>query len=466
MLPSTPEYFWFLMVLFFAYWLLSRLRFAGLALILLANYFFFAKWGLIYLAIIPAAGTIDYLIGHSLERSSSKGVRRSLVVASILMNVGLIAAGKYLPFFTQVFRVTDKDAHSLDWTLPLGFSFYAFQALTYTIDIYRRDIKPAGNYFEYLAAVSFFPTTLAGPITRVAVLVGQWRKPNRVLGGDDGGRALFLIALGLSKKFLIADYLANNLINRVFDLPTLYSGGEVLVAAYAYAFQLYYDFSGYTDIAIGSALLFGFKLPANFNRPYQAENIVAFWKRWHITLSNWLTEYLYFSLPGKRTKVMPFVNVIITFAIGGLWHGANWTFLVWGFLHGFGLATVRLGQALRGGRKPSTRFALRVLRAFVTFNFVTFAWIFFRSASLTSAWQMLDQIGSFHFTFDNVTGPFVMVLAIAVLLHYTPKDWYRQMEQSFSASPALVQAALIVSLVLAIQYLGATGAAPFIYTKF
>src|SRR5207302_4962355 len=180
----------------------------------------------------------------------------------------------------------------------------------------------------------------------------------------DGGRALFLIGLGLVKKLLIADYLAESLINRVFDLPKLYSGFEVLVGVYAYAFQLYYDFSGYTDIALGSALLLGIRLPVNFNRPYAAENIADFWRRWHISLSNWLRDYLYFSLPGLRSpwKIFTYMNLVITMAIGGLWHGANWTFLIWGLIHGVGLGFTRWLQVLRGNVKPSSNPALRLAR--------------------------------------------------------------------------------------------------------
>ncbi|HEX4228503.1 MAG TPA: MBOAT family O-acyltransferase [Bryobacteraceae bacterium] len=466
MLPTTPEFFCFLALIFFGYWLLRRVRMAGIGLIVLANYFFYAKWGFIYLALVPAASTIDYLIGGALERSKNPKARRALVSGSIAMNVGLIAFCKYLPFlFGGIEQWTGHKFPAANWTLPLGLSFYGFQAMTYTIDIYRRDVKPIENFWAYLASISFFPTTLAGPITRVAALAPQWEKP-KMLSSEEGGRALFLIGLGLMKKFLIADYLGVNLVNRVFDLPTLYSGGDVLVAVYAYAFQLYYDFSGYTDIVIGAGLLLGVRLPINFNRPYIAENIADFWRRWHISLSNWLRDYLYFSMPGKRTKWMPYISLIVTFTIGGIWHGANWTFLVWGLLHGLALAVVRLGQALRHNKKPSAYWPLRVARSVVTFHFVVFAWIFFRAADLHTAAGILAQIASLHFSFDNVTGPFLLVLGIAIGLHLTPKEWYRKLQQVYSTSPALVQAAAMVLLVIAIEYIGATGAAPFIYTKF
>jgi alginate O-acetyltransferase complex protein AlgI len=395
MLPSTPEFFCFLLLIFVLYWLTSRIRAAAILLICSANLFFFAKWGLIYLALIPAASTCDFFIGRLLARTESKLNRRLLISTSLLINIGLIVSSKYLPLFT---------GHG--WILPLSLSFYAFQALTYTIDIYRRDIEPSASYSTYLASVNFFPTILAGPITRVADLIPQFTK-GRPLSAEDGGRAFFLIGMGLMKKFLIADYLAVNLINRVFDLPTLYSGGDVLVAVYGYAFQLYYDFSGYTDIAIGSALLLGIKLPPNFNAPYRAVNIADFWRRWHITLSNWLRDYLYFSLPGKRSKWRPYLNLVITFAIGGLWHGANWTYLIWGMLHGSGLAVFRGWQTARGKRKANTAWWAKLAGIVLTFHFVLLAWIFFRAANVETALAILKQLGAFPYGFDNVTRPFL-----------------------------------------------------------
>ena len=285
-----------------------------------------------------------------------------------------------------------------NWALPISLSFSVFQALTYTIDLYRQDAKGTRSYLAHLASVSFFPTILAGPITRVETLLDQFEKPKK-LDAAMGGRALFLIALGLVKKLLIADYLANNLVNRVFDFPKLYTGAEVLIAVYAYAFQLYYDFSGYTDIALGSAMLLGIKLPINFNRPYAAENIADFWRRWHISLSNWLRDYLYFSLPGKRIKAFAYLNLVITFVIGGLWHGASWNFVIWGALHGFGLAFVRLWQTWRGSAKANG--ALRYLYIVLTFHYVTFAWIFFRAADFETAWSILQRIGSLTVSFAN-----------------------------------------------------------------
>ena len=331
MLPTQAEYYCFLVVVFFAFWLARRNRAATMWVVLAANFLFYSHWGLLYLVLIPACATVDFFLARAIA------VRRSryLMWLSVAMNLGLIATSRYVP--------------GLGALLPLSLSFYAFQALTYTLGIYREEAEPSASFVDYLASVTFFPTALAGPITRVPALIPQWRWKggglSTGLSPEDGGRALGLIVIGLLKKFLIADYLANNLINRVFDLPKLYAGGDVLVAVYAYAFQLYYDFSGYSDIAIGSALLLGIRLPENFNDPYRAINLADFWRRWHISFSNWLRDNLYYSLPGKRTKVMPYVSLVITMALGGLWHGAHWTFLIWGFWHGTGLAVVRWWQS-------------------------------------------------------------------------------------------------------------------------
>lgn len=468
MLLSTSTYFFFLAAVFFLYWPVARFRSATLALILFANYFFYAKWDLFYLFLIPAASTVDFSLGLGLQRWKDQRLRRLLVTTSVLMNVGILASFKYMPFLLENWGLlTGRPAPAWQWTFPLGISFYTFQALTYTIDLYRRDAKGTQSLLAHLAAVSFFPTTLAGPITRVAALLPQLEKPKSLLPAD-GGRALFLIGLGLMKKFLIADYLADNLVNRVFDLPRLYSGTEVFLGVIGYALQIYYDFSGYTDIAIGSALLLGLKLPANFNKPYAAENIADFWRRWHITLSNWLRDYLYFSLPGLRSqwKVFTYLNLLITMLIGGLWHGASWNFVIWGALHGMGLVVLRLWQTWRGDAKPAAnpweRFGWQAL----TFLYVCFAWIFFRAPNLDAAFAVIGRIASLTVSLANVPPHLAFVLSVAAVAHYVPKRWYDFSQRIYAEAPFFVQAAAMALLIIALQYVASTGAVPFIYTKF
>ena len=466
MLLSSSAYFIFLVGLFFLYWPLARMRALSLAVILFANYFFYAKWDLFYLGLIPIASLIDYSIGLALGRVESPGTRRALVCLSVAVNLGILTAFKYMPFLLENFaRVTETTPVVWQWTFPLGISFYVFQSLTYTIDVYRRDAQPTQSLLAYLAAVSFFPTTLAGPITRVSSLVPQLEAKDRSLETEQGGQALFLIAMGLMKKLLVADYLGENLVNRVFDFPKLYTGFETLIGVYAYAFQLYYDFSGYTDIAIGSALLLSIKLPVNFKMPYAAANIADFWRRWHISLSDWLRDYLYFSLPGLRSKKMmiTYANLTITMVLGGLWHGASWNFVIWGLLHGLALALTRAMQVRRGRAKPSLP---AWFRATVTFHFVCLAWIFFRSSTLEGALMVIDRIGSLTASTANISGSFAIVLALAAAGHYVPDGWMDKSRDLYVRAPFYAQAAILLLLAIAIQYIAATGAAPFIYTRF
>ena len=453
MLLTTAAYFTFLAAVFFAYWLAARYRLGALAVVLFANYFFYARWDLAYLAIIPAASTCDFLIGNALARYSHPGLRRLLITLSILLNIGLIASVKYLPV--------------LPWVLPLALSFYGFQSLTYTIDIYRRDAKPAESYLAYLASASFFPTAVAGPITRLSTLVPQWSK-REPLTAQDGGKALFLIGMGLVKKLLIADFLAEALVNRVFDLPKLYSGAEVLAGVYGYALQLYYDFSGYTDIALGSALLLGITLPRNFNRPYAAQNISDFWRRWHISFSNWLRDYLYFSLPGLRSrwKVFAYLNLVITMVLGGLWHGASWTFVAWGAWHGIGLAAHRGWQAWQGHQKVTLTRGARILCGLATFHFVLAGWVFFRASSLDTARDIFYQISSRTISFANITPAFVLVTILAAAAHFVPQRWYDSGLEFYCRFPYYAQAAAIAVVVVAIRYVAGSASAPFIYSRF
>ena len=450
----SATYFVFLIAVFFLYWPAARVRTLRLAVVLFANYFFYARWGIAYLFLIPAASTCDFLIGLGLEHFKHRMLRRLLVALSLALNLGLLASLKF------------QAGPARHWVLPLALSFYAFQALTYTLDLYRRDAKGTPSLLAHLAAVSFFPTALAGPITRVTELAAQMAK-RPMLSSPESGRALFLIGLGLVKKLLIADCLADNLVNRIFDLPRLYSGFEVLVGVYGYALQLYYDFSGYTDIALGSALLLGLKLPQNFDMPYAAVNVTDFWRRWHISFSNWLRDYLYFSLPGLRSKwkIFAYANLVITMLLGGLWHGVSWNFAIWGVLHGLALAVTRAWQTWRG-RRPAARWWMRGICIFCTAQFVCFTWIFFRAADLNGALAILGRIGSLSLATDNITPMLAGVLALAAAGHYVPKRWFVRAQELYSAVPFYAQAAAMAVVVFAIESLMGRGAAPFVYSRF
>ena len=458
---GSGVYWAFVAGVFFLYWACAGSRRLRLAAVLLANYVFCARFGLFYVFLIPACSTLDYLVGLGLMSSRRAVIRRLLVGFSLCLNLSLLAGSRHMGMLLN----RHGAASGWDWVFPLGLSFYAFQSLTYTIDLYRRDGEGTPSLLGYLAAASFFPTLQAGPITRVTDLIGQLA--NRpLLSRTEGGRAFFLIGLGLLKKALIADYLADNLVNRVFDTPNLYSGAEALLAVYAYSLQLYFDFSGYTDIARGTALLLGIRLPINFNRPYLSADMTEFWRRWHISFSNWLRDYLYFSLPGARSKIMPYLNLVITMFLAGLWHGVTFPFAIWGLLHGTALALTRAWMARRGrARRPSSPVR-RAVAIFLTYQFVCLTWVFFRASSVSGALSLLGRIRSLTFGLENVSAGIAAVLLLAAAAMFIGKNWYDRALDGFAQCPFYVHAAALLAVALAIQFLGGHGNAPFVYSRF
>ena len=454
---GSSSYFIFVAAVFFVYWLSPQRRLLRLAIILLANYYFCARYGLFYLALIPVASTIDFLVGLGLMRLRDTLARRLLIFISVAMNLALLVGSRHMGALIN--------APGYVWVFPLGLSFYTFQALTYTLDLYRRDADGTDSLLAYLSAVSFFPTLQAGPITRVSELVKQFAARHPV-DRLEGGRALFLIGLGLLKKAVIADLLAESLVNRVFDTPKLYSGAEVLLAVYAYSLQLYFDFSGYTDIARGSAQLLGIRLPINFDRPYLSSNLTEFWRRWHISFSNWLRDYLYFALPGKRTKPMPYLNLVITMVLGGLWHGFTGTFAIWGLLHGTALAVTRWYLARRGRTRTPVNVWRHALDVFATYHFVCLTWIFFRAGSVSSAFEILSRITSLTVGFENVTDVFAAIMLFGGAAFFVPRAWYTAAMERFAACPFYVHAAALAAVAVILHYAGAGGSAAFVYSRF
>jgi D-alanyl-lipoteichoic acid acyltransferase DltB (MBOAT superfamily) len=465
MLLSTAPFFVFYLIVWLLYWLLARSRTGRLFVLLPANLLFLSKFGVLYF-LIPVAATVDFLVGLGLARTDrlgeGKGVRRMLLLVSLVLNVGLLAGAKILSAVT---------AERYSWLLTLSLSFYCFQALTYTVDLYRREdgAEAARSWLEYMGAAMFFPVMVAGPILRLHEFLKQLsRKP--VLTREMAGRALLLIGIGLVKKLLIADFLAENLVTRVFDTPTLYSGLEVLAAVYGFALQLFFDFSGYTDIALGVGLLLGLKLQENFNRPYLAANLMDFWRRWHISFSTWLRDYIQERLPQRR-RTHPLLSycysVILTFLLGGLWHGIGWTFLTWGLLHGFALATVRVWMQLRKrprGKKPSLVGTL--VAQLMTFHFVCFTWIFFKASSMANAYEVLGRLGSLTWGHENLTLPVLGVMGLAAVAHCLPIKWLDGSAELVGRMPFWVQGLALAGLVLGIQSLSGRGSATFIYGSF
>jgi alginate O-acetyltransferase complex protein AlgI len=340
--------------------------------------------------------------------------------------------------------------------------------MSYVIDVYRRELPPHKSYVEYLTFVAFFPHLVAGPIVRPRDLLPQLSAPPR-FSAAAASQALLLIAIGLFKKVAIGDYLGLNLVDRVFDAPLQYSALECYVALVAYAVQIYCDFSGYTDIAIGSAALLGVRFPPNFESPYKAHNIIDFWRRWHISLSTWLRDYLYIPLGGnRRGRARTYLNLLITMLLGGLWHGANLTFVIWGALHGILLAGTRAFQELFGKGQASRRpgGARLVLQVLLTFHVVCFAWLFFRAKSLDHALIFLSQLASLSTFHPNLDARVLGVLAVGLISHYVPERWFQRVLGAFGSLPAPAQAAVLLTLALSVREMASLEAVPFVYFQF
>jgi alginate O-acetyltransferase complex protein AlgI len=452
---SAAPFYVFLVAVCLLYWVAAGSRQLRLSLLALANLYFLAHFSIIYLA-LPLCATTDFLIGFGLGSYQGKAVRRLLVFLSVLINVGVLATLKLLPLFS---------GSHWQWLFPLSLSFYCFQSLTYTIDLYLGEMQPTRSLLTYISGALFFPSITAGPIPRMRTLLPQLARPFSLTPAS-GGQALLLISTGLVKKLLIADFLANNLVNRVFDTPALYSSAETLIAVYGYALQLFFDFSGYTDIARGAALLLGIELPENFRRPYLGVNVADFWRRWHITFSEWLRDYLFDFFPKRRKYPIASYSYafLLTMMIGGLWHGISWNYLIWGALHGLALGVVFAWKRRR--TIPSPALPAKILGGIITFNFVCFAWIFFRASTLDNALAVLRGLGSLTWSLGNVTPAFAAVLVLAVILHSLPERWFQSASAFAGRLPFWVQGAAMAALILIIQTLAGRGSAPFVYGNF
>lgn len=437
---------------------------APLAVLAAASLLFYALWNPLYCLPLLATATVDWLVGRGLVVTAPRSRRRVLLAASLTCDLGTLACCKY---FNLLAGTAGGLAAALGFELavPLrvvfavGISFYTFQSLSYVIDVYRGDREPCRSWLAYLAFVSFFPTLLSGPITRAETLLPQLERRPRPLDNRQWGQALFLLASGFVKK-AAADLLARDLADRVFDLPGMFSSGEVLAGVYGYAVQIYLDFAGYSDIAIGSALLLGVRLKENFNAPYRSSDLAEFWRRWHISFSTWLRDYLFFALPGKDPRTAwPYLNLVITFALGGLWHGAAWTYLLWGVLHGLGLAMVRLITP----RAPVRTRWWRVCSTVATFHFVAFAWLLFRCRSLGEVGAVLARLGAGDWRLGNVPLPAALVILATVALQWAPERWSNRLQEGFTALPAPAQAGCLVALFVGLRLLAGAAPAPFVY---
>lgn len=470
---SSGLFLWLFAAFAAIYLLLQRRTTARLLFVTAFSYYFYYKSSGMYLFLLAFVTVSDFLIAHWMDRCQTPWKRKAWVTLSLVVNLGLLGYFKYTNFLGECWAaLTGGTFTALDIFLPVGISFFTFQSLSYTIDVYRKEIRPLTNLLDYAFYVSFFPQLVAGPIVRARDFLPQIRRPLNV-SPEMFGRGVFLIFSGLFKKAVISDYISVNFVERIFDNPTLYSGVENLLGVYGYALQIYCDFSGYSDMAIGLALLLGFHFNINFRSPYKSASVTEFWRRWHISLSSWLRDYLYISLGGNRKgKLRQYVNLIITMFLGGLWHGASWNFVLWGMLHGVALALHKAWMQFMGRPKGwQSRGIRRVLGVVVTFHFVCFCWIFFRHASFTDAMSMIQQIGTaFHPELlpQLLAGyPAVFALmALGFVLHFLPDSWEEAGVKTVTRLPLLGKALLLVALIYVVIQMKSADIQPFIYFQF
>jgi D-alanyl-lipoteichoic acid acyltransferase DltB (MBOAT superfamily) len=413
---------------------------------------------------------LNFVAGRLIDRTRGTAWCKWVVTSAVILNLSLLGFFKYYGWFLEsldeLLRSLDmeRELPFLEIVLPVGISFFTFQGISYIVDLYRGDLDRSRPLIDVMFFISFFPHLVAGPIVRAAAFLPQLEtppNPNRVFVG----LGLILIIWGIFKKAIIANYLAVSLVDKVFFDPTAFGAVDLLFGVYAYAVQIYCDFSAYSDIAIGIAALLGYRFQRNFNQPYRAETLAEFWRRWHMSLSSWLRDYLYIPLGGNRGgELKTYRNLLLTMVLGGIWHGAAWKFVIWGALHGGFLALERAtGFGRDGEAKPLWRRALGVL---LIFHFVCFCWIFFRAENLDRVGEMLAGLGDWSRPSTLLT-PFLLALIVFGLqIQFTPSDTLQHMDRAYHSLPGWLVGVLIGVLLLVIEAIGGDGAAPFIYFQF
>jgi len=460
-------YFFFIVVVFNRIFINNRR--AKVIFLMMMSLFFYYKSSGIYFYLVIVSSLIDYFAGLQISNTNDKRKKKIFLLISLVANLGLLGYFKYTYFILDTFNLLGKPPFdAVDIFLPVGISFFTFQSMSYTIDIYRGVLKPEKDFLNFLFFVSFFPQLVAGPIVRASEFLPQINKEPFITKADIG-RAMFLIIAGLLKKAVIADYISINFVDRVFDFPARFTGVENLLAVYAYGLQIYCDFSGYSDMAIGLALLLGFRLPDNFNSPYRAATITELWRRWHLTLSRWLKDYLYISLGGNRKgRLKTYRNLFLTMLLGGLWHGANWRFVIWGMFHGILLAVERYFNI---PQKIEKYKFLRIPGIITTFHLWLLSMIFFRAQSYSDAFGMIKQI--FYFfepkVFLQWVAGYPLILTLMIIgyvSHYMPAKVENKFREWLTISPLWVQALLLAVVIWIVAQFKSSDIQPFIYFQF
>ena len=435
MLFNSIEFGVFLPFIFIIYWFVTKKIQHQNILILISSYLFYGWWDWRFLGLIFFSTVIDFLIGKSLEKEKGILTRKSLLWSSVLINIGFLGFFKYYNFFIDNFIYAfstvgiELSYQSLNIILPVGISFYTFQTLSYTIDIYKRKLKPTTDFITFAAFVSFFPQLVAGPIERASNLLPQFKK-NRIFDYNQATDGMRQILWGFFKKIVIADNCAEYA-NLIFNNSTDYGGSTLVIGAIFFTFQIYGDFSGYSDIAIGTAKLFGFNLMQNFAFPYFSRDIAEFWRRWHISLSTWFRDYLYIPLGGSRgSNYHKIRNVFIVFLVSGFWHGANWTFIFWGGLNAIYFIPIMLMNRNRSNLDTIAHNKLfpninEFFSMLLTFVLTVFAWIFFRSEDLNHAFNYIGTIFSNTlFTIPEIKLEIKLVIIFLLILFFLIIEWF------------------------------------------
>ncbi len=439
--------------------------------ILLFSLFYYYKCNGVFLSVLLVTTVLDFGIAHRLAKTETSRARKGLVALSVVSNLSILGYFKYTNFFLGSFAAAMGDSYTpLSIFLPIGISFYTFQSIAYVVDVYRKELEPTDSLLEYAFFLSFFPQIVAGPIVRAKTFFPQIRSSRTAIDSERMRAGMFLVLRGLAKKALIADFVGVYA-DLVFKQPTAYAAPEVWLGVYGYAVQIYFDFSGYSDMAVGMAKMVGFDLPENFRVPYRATNITNFWQRWHITLSQWLRDYLYIPLGGNRGgERKRYRNLMLTMLFGGLWHGASWSFVAWGGMHGLALCAHKLWRDRMG--EGSTSPVSRGLAWFGTFHFVAAAWIFFRAPTFAGAGQVFAKLASAWPTaaelsvIADVRADVIAAVAIGLLVSHVPPDWSPRFEGWFVRAPFVARLALFLLFVQGAIQLASRDVQPFIYFQF
>ena len=473
--PSEPMLFssgtfWALFIIFLPLYSLVRNRHRQMTLFVTAfSFFFYYKSSGLFVGLLAVTSLVDWTLSRILARTKKQALKKLCVGISLATSLGILAYFKYANFFLwNISTMVNGNFQPLDLVLPVGISFYTFQSVSYIVDVYKGRVAPTATGLEYAFFLSFFPALVAGPIVRADYFLPQIREKRHVTSTETY-TGLWLIILGVIKKAIIADYIAqyNDLI---FDTPGGSSGFETAMGVIGYTMQIYCDFSGYSDMAIGLALIMGFRLAKNFDFPYKSLNVTEFWRRWHISLSSWLRDYVYIPLGGNRKgTARTYLNNFITMLVGGLWHGAAWKFVFWGAMHGAGLAVHKASQPWL--RRLPDNSVVRAISWLITMLFVMALWVFFRAGSWSDSWTILHTaVTDFSFAyapaFASARMLWLILIGIITISHAMPEGFWNKIGDAFVKAPWTVKLFIFIAVVQCVIELRSEDVAPFIYFQF